>query len=147
MTAAAIGHFFIAHWLELAGFATTWLGIWLTARRNMWCWPITLALPPATLAAIFAAPPAPSAARKRRAADPLARPFAEVPLGLSAVLVDMRLSMKVLAALRPGALLPIAVARQVPLRLADLSGDGPTLATGTVGAAEDRVALQITTAF
>jgi len=43
MTAAAIGHFFIAHWLELAGFATTWLGIWLTARRNMWCWPITLA--------------------------------------------------------------------------------------------------------
>jgi nicotinamide mononucleotide transporter len=39
----AIGSFFGEHWLELAGFATTWLGIWLTARRNMWCWPITLA--------------------------------------------------------------------------------------------------------
>lgn len=110
-------------------------------------WPITLAMTPATLAAIFAAAPAPTAGKRRRAADLLARPFAEVPLGLSAVLVDMRLSMKVLAALRPGALLPIAVARQVPLRVSDPSGDGPTLATGTVGAAEDRVALQITSAF
>jgi nicotinamide mononucleotide transporter len=42
MMFAAIEHFFRAHWLELAGFAATWLGIWLTARRNMWCWPITL---------------------------------------------------------------------------------------------------------
>ena len=43
MIVNAISHFFATHWLELAGFATTWLGIWLTARRNMWCWPITLA--------------------------------------------------------------------------------------------------------
>lgn len=107
-------------------------------------WPITVALPHATLVALFAGPPAP-AARTRRAADPLAEPFAAVPLDLSAVLVDMRMSMKVLAALRPGALLPVAVARQVPLRIA--ATDGPTLATGTVGAAEDRVALQITSAF
>lgn len=108
-------------------------------------WPITLALPPATLTALFAAAPATAPARGRRAADPLAEPFAGVPLDLSAVLVDMRMSMKVLAALRPGALLPVAVARQVPLRIA--ATDGPTLATGTVGAAEDRVALQITAAF
>lgn len=32
-----------AHWAELAGFVATALGIWLTARRNMLCWPITLA--------------------------------------------------------------------------------------------------------
>src|SRR5579859_4472567 len=32
-----------AHWIELAGFVTTAIGIWLTARRNMLCWPITLA--------------------------------------------------------------------------------------------------------
>ena len=113
-------------------------------------WPITIALPVATMAALFgtARAPAPTA---RRAADPLARPFADVAIDLTAVLVDMRMSMRVLAALRPGTLLPVAVARQVPLRIAasDQSGQAPTqtLATGTVGAAEDRVALQITSAF
>jgi nicotinamide mononucleotide transporter len=29
--------------VELAGFVTTWLGIWLTTRRLMICWPIVLA--------------------------------------------------------------------------------------------------------
>ena len=43
MILAAIEQFFRAHWLELAGFITTGLGIWLTARRNLLCWPITLA--------------------------------------------------------------------------------------------------------
>ena len=43
MMAPAIAQFFREHWLELAGALTTWLAIWLTARRNMWCWPITLA--------------------------------------------------------------------------------------------------------
>ena len=43
MMETAIEQFFRAHWLELAGFITTGLGIWLTARRNLLCWPITLA--------------------------------------------------------------------------------------------------------
>ncbi len=43
MILAAIAEFFKAHGLELAGFMTTAFGIWLTARRNMLCWPITLA--------------------------------------------------------------------------------------------------------
>src|SRR6202051_3566558 len=43
MILTAIEQFFRAHWLELAGFITTGVGIWLTARRNMLCWPITLA--------------------------------------------------------------------------------------------------------
>ena len=43
MTGALIEHFFKEHWLELAGFITTGVGIWLTARRNLLCWPITLA--------------------------------------------------------------------------------------------------------
>lgn len=30
-------------WVELAGFATTSVGIWLTARRSLLCWPIVLA--------------------------------------------------------------------------------------------------------
>jgi nicotinamide mononucleotide transporter len=32
-----------AHAVELAGFLATAVGIWLTTRRSMWCWPIVLA--------------------------------------------------------------------------------------------------------
>jgi nicotinamide mononucleotide transporter len=38
-----VWHYLVSNWVELAGAATTALGIWLTARRNMLCWPITLA--------------------------------------------------------------------------------------------------------
>ena len=43
MTAETIAAFFQEHWLELAGTLTTGLGIWLTARRTLLCWPMTLA--------------------------------------------------------------------------------------------------------
>lgn len=38
----ATGKYVVAHAWELFGFVTTALGIWLTARRNLLCWPITL---------------------------------------------------------------------------------------------------------
>jgi flagellar motor switch/type III secretory pathway protein FliN len=101
----------------------------------------TLALPLPTLSAVFGTTPrAPPPLRK--AADPFAEPFAGLPLRLTAVLVEMRLPLTMVAGLEPGMVLPVAVARQVPLRAAGL-----TVATGTVGAADDRVALQITNAF
>jgi nicotinamide mononucleotide transporter len=31
-----------AHWLEDLGFSTTLIGIWLTTRRSMLCWPLIL---------------------------------------------------------------------------------------------------------
>lgn len=106
-------------------------------------WLINLALPVPTLTALCGtAPRRPSAPVKHPMADPLSAPFADVPLPLSAVLVDMRMSMATLAALEPGTVLPVAVARQVPLRLGNT-----TVATGSVGAADDRVALQILSAF
>lgn len=40
---AAILHFFVIHGVELAGVITTGAGIWLTAKRNLLCWPIILA--------------------------------------------------------------------------------------------------------
>jgi nicotinamide mononucleotide transporter len=43
MTANVIAQFLREHWLELAGWSTTLVGIWLTTRRNLLCWPITLA--------------------------------------------------------------------------------------------------------
>ncbi len=36
-------HYLAKHWVEFAGWITTFLGIWLTTRRTLWCWPITLA--------------------------------------------------------------------------------------------------------
>lgn len=36
-------HYATAHWLEISGVITTVLGIWLTTRRLLICWPITLA--------------------------------------------------------------------------------------------------------
>lgn len=38
-----IANYLTAHWVELAGFLTTWVGIWLTTKRMLLCWPIVLA--------------------------------------------------------------------------------------------------------
>jgi nicotinamide mononucleotide transporter len=38
-----ITNYFTANWLEIAGFLTTLVGIWLTTRRTMACWPFVLA--------------------------------------------------------------------------------------------------------
>ncbi|GAA4779211.1 FliM/FliN family flagellar motor switch protein [Novosphingobium ginsenosidimutans] len=101
-------------------------------------WPLTLALPVAALAGWLG-----TAGRTRRkpagAADPAAAPFSEVPLPLSATLVDMRLPLAVAATLEPGMVLPVAVARAVPL-----AAGGKVIARGTVGHQDDRVALKLT---
>jgi nicotinamide mononucleotide transporter len=43
MSWIAIANYMVAHWVELAGFLTTWVGIWLTTRRMLLCWPVVLA--------------------------------------------------------------------------------------------------------
>lgn len=40
---ATVLHYLLLHPLEAAGFVTTTVGIWLTTRRTLWCWPVTLA--------------------------------------------------------------------------------------------------------
>jgi nicotinamide mononucleotide transporter len=35
--------YLLIHWKEIAGWTATLLGIWLTTRRRLLCWPITLA--------------------------------------------------------------------------------------------------------
>jgi nicotinamide mononucleotide transporter len=39
----AIAKYLAANWVELAGFVTTWVGIWLTTKRLLICWPVVLA--------------------------------------------------------------------------------------------------------
>ncbi|MEP6869924.1 MAG: FliM/FliN family flagellar motor switch protein [Novosphingobium sp.] len=101
-------------------------------------WSITLAVEQANLARLFGA----GAAAIKLAASPFDQPFADLPLELSAVLVDMRISMAVIAAIQPGSVLPVSVARHVPLKIG-----GRTVATGSVGDSDDRVAIRITQAF
>ncbi len=38
-----IANYLSANWLEMAGFLTTLVGIWLTTRRLLICWPMVLA--------------------------------------------------------------------------------------------------------
>lgn len=97
-------------------------------------WAITLAIEEAAIPALFAA-----AEVAVESAVPTAAPFADLPLPLTAVLVDMRLPMRRLTNLKPGDVIPVAVARAVPLKLG-----AKIVATGTVGAADDRVALRLT---
>lgn len=75
-------------------------------------------------------------------AAPAGNRFGDIPLTLRATLVDMRIPLARIAALKPGDVLPVSVARQVPLSIGDA-----TVAHGTVGEVDDRVALQIIHAF
>jgi nicotinamide mononucleotide transporter len=40
---ATITNYLAANWLEIAGFLATLVGIWLTTRRLLICWPVVLA--------------------------------------------------------------------------------------------------------
>lgn len=105
-------------------------------------WQLTLAFPVASLTEILGeAQPAPKPG-KRNAANPAEEPFGEVPLSVIALLVDMRIGFSKLSALKPGDILPVAVARRVPLTVGD-----KIIAHGSIGEVDDRVAVQITHAF
>lgn len=43
MSLPVIAHYVAANWVELAGFVTTFVGIWLTTKRLLICWPVVLA--------------------------------------------------------------------------------------------------------
>lgn len=102
-------------------------------------WEITLATPVALLGKLLGKAPARTGCAASGLASPLDTPFADMPLPLEARLVDMRLRLSSLAELAPGFVLPVAVARAVPLTIGST-----TIAHGTLGELDDRVALQVT---
>ena len=75
----------------------------------------------------------------RSRGDGLAAPFSTIPLPLRAVLAEVTLSLVQLERLKPGDHIPIAVPRDVPLRIG-----AKTFAHGTVGTNQDQMALQLT---
>lgn len=103
-------------------------------------WTLRLGFPMAALADLVgAARPAPKHVRAAAPANPQAPPFADMPLTMRAVLVDVPLPLSTLGALEVGQVLALPVARNVPLRI-----DETLVGHGTVGAVDDRVALQLT---
>jgi flagellar motor switch protein FliM len=110
------------------------------AEENRAPWQLTLALPQTMLPKLLGSGDGtPAGSSTPRAADPAAAPFAEVPLPLTATLVDMPVSLAAVSALEPGSVLPVAVARAVPLSIG-----GAIVARGTVGVQDDRIALKLT---
>ena len=105
-------------------------------------WSFSIAFPQSTLATVTATPRHPVRSLPRQTPDAGNEPYASVPVPVTAVLVDMMIGFSRLSALRPGDVLPVAIARSVPLQV-----DGRTIATGTIGEVEDRVAVQILQAF
>ncbi len=103
-------------------------------------WNLLIALPLAQLPGLLSTGGLErSAPRRSGSADPAAAPFAELPLPLTATLVDMRVPLATLAALEPGMVLPVAVARAIPIAVR-----GAVLARGTIGSNDDRVAVRLT---
>lgn len=101
---------------------------------------LTFVFPGSSLATLFAgrAAQASAAAPAIGKPSPMAEPFGGIPLPLRAILVDMAIPVSTLSRLRPGMVIPVSVARNVPL----IAG-GQVVAQGTVGAMDDRTALQI----
>lgn len=102
-------------------------------------WKLTLALPLVQLPKLLGGTDTGAAPRGPSAADPAAAPFADVPLPLTARLVDMKVPLSTVAALEPGQVLPVAVARAVPIAIGE-----QVIARGTVGTQDDCVALKLT---
>lgn len=107
-------------------------------------WTITLALPVDSLVDLLgrAAGAEPQDRNLRGPANPADEPYGALPLCLSAVLVDMAFPVSAIAALVPGQIIPVTVARNVPLRIGSTQ-----IAHGTIGALDERIAVQITHAF
>lgn len=102
-------------------------------------WHIRLALSCDIIEAI-ADPAAARAATGPRGGDPAALPWSAIPLPLRAVLVDMAIPLGTVAALSPGQIIPVSVARRVPLKVG-----GRVVGHGDVGVFDDCAALRLTT--
>ena len=102
-------------------------------------WTLRIALPVAALAALTghsAQRPAPT---RRADPNPLEAPFCEMPLTVRALLVDVPVPLSALGALEVGQVLTVPIARNVPLCIAE-----SVIGHGTIGAVDDRVAIQPT---
>lgn len=111
--------------------------------QDPWTMVVAASLPDMNrLIDVAASEPAHQQQPARAPASPLAEPFGDLPLPATAVLAEMQLPLARVSALKAGDIIPLSIARQVPLQIG-----GATVAQGTIGSQDDRVALQITRSF
>jgi len=79
---------------------------------------------------------------RRRASDLTQGPMADLPFDLTAVVAELSLPLARVSTLRPNDTIPLALSREVPLRIGD-----DVIAYGTIGSRDDQVALQLTRVF
>ncbi len=105
-------------------------------------WELNFLFPGSAVAKLFAASSAKQQAALSDGApkrpDPRSEPYGGIKLPLTAVLVDMPVRLSTLSRLKPGMVIPVSVARNVPL----FAGE-EMIARGSVGEMDDRVALQL----
>ena len=101
-------------------------------------WNLSLAVEEGPMRAVLEQRVAGAARPVTRSADPQSPAFAAIPLTLTATLAELRLPLARLAELKPGATIPFAPRREVPLAIG-----GQTVATATIGALDERVALRL----
>jgi len=110
------------------------------ANRQGCLWRVTLAVAADRMARLLPGGGLRPRARTPRApATGMTAPFADMPLPLHVVLAEFDLSLARLQTLAPGDTIPLAMGRQVPLMVGDT-----VLAHGSVGTAEDRMAIRLT---
>lgn len=116
----------------------------IVIKEGATAWQVSLAVPLDMLPELVGGTGKPAATNSVPADGPphLAAPFDDMPLTLRAVLVDLHMPVSAISALVPGQVIPVAVARNVPL-----SVGGCTIAHGAIGTMEDRVAVRISQSF
>lgn len=102
-------------------------------------WKLRVILPLSALPKVLGNNPGTAARQPLGPGDPATAPFADVPLPLVATLVDMKVPLAAISMLEPGSVLPVAVARAVPISIA-----GTVIARGNIGAQDDLVAIRLT---
>lgn len=101
-------------------------------------WNLSLAVEEGPMCAVLEQQAAGATRPATVAADPNSPAFAGIPLTLTAMLAELHLPLARLADLQPGSTIPFAPRREVPLAVG-----GQTIATATVGALDERVALRL----
>jgi flagellar motor switch/type III secretory pathway protein FliN len=110
------------------------------ANRQGCAWRVSLAVAAERMARLLPGggrTPRPRTTRKT--ANGMSAPFANVPLPLHVVLAEFDLSLARLQTLAPGDMIPLAMGRQVPLLVGET-----VLAHGSVGTADDQMAIRLT---
>ena len=101
-------------------------------------WQMQIAAREADLDALLGGDKSARSKQQQQPRSPFDKPFGDIPLPMRAVLAEFPLPLSRLSRLKPDDLIPLALARQVPLQLGTR-----IFAHGSIGTQDDRIALRL----